>query len=487
MRLRTRNFSSSAPPRGQSSISTWPMARSTYGGPLLLMVSLAYACNFMDRSIVATLAQAIKINLDLTDAQLGLLQGFAYVVLYSIMGVPLARLCERWNRVSILSICLATWATMTMVCGLAQNFVQLFLFRVGVGIGEAGCNPCSHSMIADAYAPNERSRALSIYMLGATFGTMIGAMSAGAIAEHLGWRTAFVLVGAPGILIAVAIKLAVKDPNRTEQPRTSAQIDAARLTKVLIRLVTTPAIIHLVLGFTLASFAAGAIGAFTQPYFIRAFGLSYEQIGFIFGLSGGLASASSLFITGRLTDMATGRSVLWYGWLPALGIAISVPCSVAAYTAGGWLIALIWTFLAGFFLFWFIVPTLSALHKLVGARLVATAMALVLMFQNLAGLGTGPYAIGVLIDAASQHFFSAGDIHGFYASCPGGQAPIGATLQLAASCHTALTRGTRIGLLFVVLIELWACAHYVLAARHVQRELARSDDASHARSANDAL
>jgi MFS family permease len=444
-----------------------------YRHPLLWMLSAAYACNYMDRSVVGTLAQAIKVNLVLTDAQLGLLQGFAFVVLYSVAGLPLAWLAERRNRVNIIAICLVVWSSMTMVCGLAQTFVQLLLFRVGVGVGEAGCNPCSHSMVADAFAPTERSRALSIYQLGATVGTMIGAMSAGFIADALGWRMAFVVVGAPGILLALIIKLTIKDPPRTETQRTPEQLSAARFTAVIRRLVTSPAIVHLVLGFTLASFASGGLGAFTQPYFFRAFGLSYGQIGLIFGLFGGLASAASLITSGRLTDWVTSRNTRWHAWLPLIGVAISLPCSVASFTAGDWPTALVWTFLNGFFMNWFIIPTLSALHKLVGVRLVATAMALVLMFQNLVGLGGGPYVTGVIIDASSQYLFSAHTLGHFALLCPGGAARAGATAAMAQACHGALTEATRMGLLFTVVIRVWACIHYGLAARHVYRDLAQ--------------
>lgn len=439
--------------------------------PILWMVSAAYACNYMDRSIVSTLAQAIKVDLVLTDAQLGLLQGFAFVALYSVAGVPIARAAEKLSRVDIMSVCLVVWSAMTMVCGLAANFTQLFLFRVGVGVGEAGCNPCSHSIIADAFSPNERSRALSVYMLGATVGTTAGAMAAGVIAEKLGWRAAFVIVGMPGVLLAIVMKIWAKDPERTQSTRTES-VDATRFFAVIRRLTTTPALINLILGFTLASFATGSIGAFTQPYFVRAFGLSYGQIGIVFGLSGGLASALSLLITGRVTDWATSRSNSWHGWLAVVGVGLSAPCSLAAYTVHDWRVALVFTFLAGFFLFWFIIPNLSAFHKLMGARAVATAMALILMFQNLVGLGAGPFFAGVVIDGVSQHLFSAQGLGDFAVLCPGGAAHAGASAALKSACHAVLTQATRTGLMATVIVEAWAMIHFAAAAGQIRRELA---------------
>jgi predicted MFS family arabinose efflux permease len=444
-----------------------------YARPLLWMLALAYACNFMDRSVVGTLAQAIKVDLLLNDSQLGLLQGFAFVVLYAGAGLPMAWLAERRDRINIISICLVVWSGMTMVCGLAQNFPQLLLARVGVGIGEAGCNPCSHSMIADAFAPGDRSRALSIYQLGATVGTMIGAMSAGLIAQHFGWRVAFVTVGVPGILIAIAMKLTMKDPGRraSAHSTTSLRLDGAL--PVLKFLVTSGAIINLVLGFTLASFAFGAISGFTQPYFIRAFGLTVGQIGLIFGLSGGLASAACLIVSGRLTDWATRRSERWHAWLPTIGMTCAMPCILGAYSVSDWHVALGLTFLSGFFMNWFIIPTLSALHKLLGVRRVAVGMTLVLMFQNFLGLGAGPFVNGLVIDTAARRLYAAAGHGSFAAFCPGGAAPKGSPIEALQACHAALTGATRIGLMSTVLVLAWACLHYLAASRSLVSKASR--------------
>jgi MFS family permease len=446
-------------------------AMAVYGAPLLWMLSLAYAVNYMDRSIVGTLAQAIKLDLQLTDGQLGVLQGFAYVVLYSVTGLPLAWLAERRDRINILAVCLVAWSAMTMICGLAQSYAQLLLLRVGVGIGEAGCNPCSHSMIADAFAPQQRSRALSVYQLGATVGTTVGAMTAGLIADRVGWRMAFVIVGAPRLLLAAILKLASKDPPRVEGRHTAGQMETARLAPVARRIETSPALVHIIIGFTLASFVSGALGAFSQPYFIRAFGLNYGTVGLAFGLSGGLASAASLISGGRISDAMTARDGRWHVWLPIIGLAVSIPCSWLQFSAGDWRLALAWGFANGFFMNWFIIPTLSVMHKLVGVRLVATGMALILMFQNFVGLGGGPFFTGYLIDTFSQNLFAAGGHGDFRTLCPGGRAHPGVAADLVRACRSSITEATRFGLQFTVLIRAWACLHYALAAKHVLREL----------------
>lgn len=453
---------------------TAPATRAAvYGRPLLWMLSLAYACNFMDRSVVGTLAQPIKVDLLLADSQLGLLQGFAFVVLYCVAGLPLAWLAERRNRINIISICLVVWSGMTMVCGLAQNFVQLLIFRIGVGVGEAGCNPCSHSMIADAFAPGQRSRALSVYQMGATVGTMLGAMCAGILAEKFGWRAAFIAVGAPGLLVATAMKFTMKEPARVQASPTPAP--AASLGTVLRKLLTSRAIIHVVLGFTLASFVSGSISGFNQPYFIRAFGLKYGQIGLIFGLSGGLASIACLVTTGRLTDWLTPRSDRWHAFLPIIGLGLSMPCIATAYAVPDWHVAIVWSFLGAFFMNWFIIPSLSVMHKLLGVRMVASGMALILLFQNFMGLGLGPFVTGLVIDAMSQRFYAAAGHGDFKRLCPGGAAPAGSAPDALAACHTALTSGTRVGLWSLVLILAWALLHYGLAARNLRREIGRAE------------
>jgi predicted MFS family arabinose efflux permease len=431
------------------------------------MLALAYACNFMDRSVVGTLAQAIKLDLKVTDSQLGLLQGFAFVVLYCVMGLPMAWLAERRDRIGLISICLAVWSAMTMVCGLAQSFAQLLLARVGVGVGEAGCNPCSHSMIADAFAPGERSRALSIYQLGATVGTMVGAMSAGFVAQAWGWRAAFVAVGVPGLLVAVAMRVFMRDPPRVRTDAGGPQ--GLPLAAVLKRLIGEPTMVNLVLGFTLASFAFAMVSSFNQPYFIRAFGLTVAQIGLVFGLSGGLASAACLVASGRLTDWAAQRDERWHAILPIAGMMLSIPCTLGAYSSPDWRLGLALTFLAGFFLNWFIIPTLSVLHKLLGVRQVAGGMALILMFQNFMGLGLGPYVAGAVIDAAARLQFAASGLGGFTTACPGGAAPAGASAALGAACHVTLVTATRIGLMSSVVVVVWACAHYAVAAIRLSR------------------
>jgi predicted MFS family arabinose efflux permease len=336
---------------------------------------------------------------------------------------------------------MTAWSLLTMLCGLAQNFGQLLLLRVGVGVGEAGCTAPSHSMIADAIAPDRRSQALSIYNLGGTCGTMLGAMSGGVIAEHIGWRAAFLIVGAPGLILAIFIRLRGRDPGRKQLDVATGtngpDVSAAAVARTIL---WSPALRHLALGLTLSTFAVAGLAAFVQPYYIRNFGLSYGQVGLMFGAVTGVAGMLSLLVSGRLADALTRRDARWYAWLPAIGVGIAVPVSVVAYTAPQWPVALALTLVSTFFVGWFVAPTIGGFHNVVGPRRVAMAIALLLMFQNLVGFGAGPCFTGMAID-----FFAR---------------------------HTPSARATQLGLLATLLLEPWAIVHFLLAARSLRRELA---------------
>src|SRR5580700_357053 len=191
-----------------------PLFSQAYSRWVVILLMLVYTSNFIDRTIVGTLGQAIKVDMKLSDAQLGLLGGFAFAFLYTILGIPIARLAEKRSRVTIISVCLAIWSGMTALCGAAASFPLLLLCRVGVGIGEAGCSPSAQSLIADYYTPERRATALSAYSFGIPLGGMIGAISGGLLAQSVGWRWAFVIVGLPGILLALLTAMSLKEPPR---------------------------------------------------------------------------------------------------------------------------------------------------------------------------------------------------------------------------------------------------------------------------------
>lgn len=441
-----------------------------YTSPLLIFLLLAYATNQMDRTIVSTLAQAIKADLKISDGQIGLLQGFAFAILYSVAGIPIARATHRYNRINIVSICMTIWSGMTMLCGFTSSFMQLLVFRVFVGVGEAGCNAPSHSMIADAFEPEQRSRAIGIYFLGLPLGIMLGAIIGGFVAQHVNWRYAFIMVGAPGVVLAIMMRLTIREPQRKA---VSLQVTGGTTTsQITRRLATEPALRNLVSGFVLATFTLTGANAFTQAYFIRAFGLSYSEIGLLFGLVGGLTIGCTLLLSGWLADAAAKRDVRWDCWLPAIGSVMAVPFYLGMVWLPSWPLAFASGMAASFFMNWFIAPSQGAIHKIIGRRNVAVAMAVILLVQNLVASGGGPLFVGMMGDYLGDRLFAGSGLGAFSSACPGGSAPEGAATDLVTLCHDTLVTATRWSLALTTLFALWASVHFLLAARHIRKALA---------------
>jgi MFS family permease len=501
---------------GQADKAKGPRFSGAYAGLVLSLLMLAYTLNFIDRTIIATIGQAIKVDLKLTDAQLALLGGLSFAILYTVLGVPIARLAERWNRVSIIALALVVWSGFTALCGAATSFAQLLAFRVGVGVGEAGLSPPAHSLISDYFEPKKRASALSVYAFGIPLGSMIGAAAGGWLAQTYGWRMAFVVVGLPGLVMALLLKLLVREPARgrsdpaekplspedltAQAPRTGIGHELRELGSVTASLFMRWPIFNMVMGVTLASFAGYGVGQFSAPYFIRTFGLSYATVGLIFGLIGGLSSGIGTIVGGLVSDFASRRNAAWYALTPAIGLAIATPIYLFAYTRPEWRSAALILFVPGIFHYTYLGPTFGVIQNVVETRRRATATAVLFLFLNLIGLGGGTYFTGWLIDHFAQFafthpgahnllgllqgMFAGSPAHGaatFAAACPGGIAPHGAAARLAASCKSTLITATRGGILVTIFFYAWAAFHYLLASVGLSKELARAQAARTAR------
>ncbi len=465
-------------PAVTDSPATRPVFSSGYKSVVLSLLLLAYTFNFIDRTIVATIGQAIKIDLTLTDTQLGLLGGLSFAILYTLLGIPIARLAERWNRVSIIALAMVIWSGFTVACGFAGSFVQLLAMRVGVGVGEAGCSPPSHSLISDYYEPKRRATALSVYAFGIPLGAMIGAVAGGWLAKNFGWRVAFMAVGAPGVVMALILKLIVKEPPRghsdpTQKAEGSGQFSIAgefrELGAVAKSLFGSWPIFNMVMGITLVSFAGYGIGQFAAPYFIRTFGLDYAVVGLIFGLIGGFSAGLGTIAGGVVSDRTSRWGAAWYALTPAIGVAIATPLYFLAYTQPNWKVAAAILLFPGIFGYTYLGPTFAVVQNVVETRRRATATAVLFLFLNIIALGGGPLFTGWVIDRLAQGMFHGGS---FAALCPGGVAPHGASLQQAASCKTALLGGTRQGILVTIVFYVWGSLHYFLAAPGLAKRLA---------------
>ena len=465
----------------------------------------AYTFNFIDRTIVATIGQAIKVDLKITDSQLGLLGGIAFAILYTVLGVPIARLAERRSRVTIISASLIVWSGFTMACGFAANFVSLLIMRVGVGIGEAGCSPPSHSLISDYFAPTRRASALGIYALGIPIGAMIGSVAGGWLAKTYGWRVAFMVVGAPGVILAILIKLIVREPPRGHSDADAAPAAVApaggltgelsEIWAVARTLFGSWPVLNMVLGVTIVSIAGYGIGQFALPYFNRAFGLDYATVGLIFGLLGGVSTGLGTLAGGFISDRASRHGARWYALTPAIGLAIATPLYVLAYRASDWRTAALLLFIPGMLTYTYLAPTFGVVQNVVETRRRATATAVMFLFLNIIALGGGPFLAGVLIDHFAQFDFNhlqptgffqrflgaVGGGHGagasFVGQCPGGVPPPGASAGLAARCKVTEALATREGILVMIGFYAWGSLHYLLASFGLAARMAKANAA----------
>ncbi|MFP6837870.1 MAG: MFS transporter [Pseudomonadales bacterium] len=369
--------------------------RSWYTLGVLFVV---YVFNFIDRSILGILNQAIKDDLGFSDTQMGFLGGIAFAIFYSILGVPIARLADRSVRRNVLAVSLTVWSVMTAVCGFAGSFMQLMLGRIGVAVGEAGGSPPSHSMISDMFPPSSRATALAIYALGIPVGNMIGNLAGGWINEAFDWRTAFIVVGLPGLVLAVIVVLTVKEPVRGASEVTLRDDQEVPPVSVVFRyLWSLKSFRYMSLAGAMHAFVGYGVGYWLPAFFIRSHGLGTAEIGrWVFFL--GFAGMAGTVLGGYFADRLARRDLRWYVWLPGIATLVSLPFSLFMYVADSYvvafLVAVIPTFLGSFYLG----PTFALTQGLVGLRMRALASSILLFILNLIGLGLGPQVTGIISD-----------------------------------------------------------------------------------------
>jgi predicted MFS family arabinose efflux permease len=453
---------------------------ATYQRIVVLLLMAAYTLNSVDRSIISIVGPSIKADLSLTDTELGLLGGTAFAMLYALGGLPIARLAERWNRVNIMTVALLAWSSLTALCAAAGSFGQLLLIRVGVGVAEAGCSPPAHSLISDYVEPSRRASALSIYSCGISLGYILAAAVGGYLAEHAGWRVACAAVGVPGIVVALALRLAVREPLRGgSDPNSAASAlapfslrhELAELKAVGAALLLDRPVLHMVLGVTIGAFAAYGFYYFVPAYFRREFALGSATVGLISALAGGVAVGIGIATGGWISDVLARSSARWYALVPAIGGAMSLPLYALAILAADWKSAMALLSLAGFFWYVSLGPTFGVVQNVVGAHRRATATAFLYICLSVVALGLGPLCVGWVIDRFAEAGFAHGSSHSFQSSCPGGAAAAGSGAAMQSACRSALAIASRRGLLLTVGFFGWAVLHYFLAAAGIARSL----------------
>ena len=372
---------------------------------MLFALLLVYILNFLDRQIVNILAEPIKGELGLSDTQLGLLAGPAFGVFYAVLGIPIARYADnaKTNRVWLISICLAVWSGMTAICGFAQNFAQLALARIGVGVGEAGCTPAAHSLIADSVPPEKRSSAIAFFGLGIPIGGLLGLIIGGIVNDQYGWRIALMLVGMPGILLAFLLPLIIRDPRRCADSAHFNTADSPVKAKLSIKdavreVFASKAYLYVFIAASFTAFLSYGKGLWTISFFIRLHGLSTTEAGLAMAVALGISGIIGTWLGGKMADVFGKRDKRQILTLPAIGMAIAAPILFAGYWAEDWRIAVALLILPTILNSAYYGPAYGCVQGLVRPEARAIAASLVVFGQNLIGLGMGPLLFGVLSD-----------------------------------------------------------------------------------------
>ena len=416
---------------------------ASYRNYALFILMMAYTANFVDRQILSILLQPIKLELHLSDTQLGFLSGLTFALFYATLGIPIAMWADRSSRRNIVSLALTIFSGMTVVCGYVTSFTQLAFARIGVGVGEAGSSPPSHSMIADMFPPEKRATAMGIYSMGINLGILVGFLVGGWVSQWYGWRAAFFIVGAPGLIIAALVRFTLKEPARGHADGLTAQgtAEAPKVMEVFKLLWSQKSFRHFSFGSALVALNGYAAVNWLPAFLMRSFDMSPGAIGtwlaFIIGIAGGVGT----YLTGHFADRLGKRDVRWNMWIIAILMVLSFPVSVAMYLSGNETNALLLFIFPAFAGTCYIAPALAMTQAVVTVRMRAQASAILFLILNMIGMGLGPQLAGIFSDALEPTY---------------GQESL------------------RYSLLAISVVSLWAAVHFVVGARTLQADIERA-------------
>lgn len=405
------------------------------------LLLVAYIFNFIDRSILSILLESIKEEFQVSDTYLGLLSGPAFAIFYTFVGLPIARWSDRGSRTTIISLAVLVWSGMTALTGFAGSFAHLAMARIGVGVGEAGCSPPAHSLLSDYFPPSRRATALAIYSLGIPIGGGIGFFAGGWLDEFFDWRTAFIVVGAPGVLLALVVKLTLKEPKRGQHDGPeSPQSQGMSALQVLRYMNGLKSFRHMAIAAAFHAFYGYGASAFLAAFFLRSHDMGTGELGTWFGLIALTAGVLGTFLGGFIGDRLASYDQRWYMWVPALATLTYIPFAFALYLSPNPYAALALYFPGSILGGMYLGPTFAMTQTLVPPNMRSTAAAILLFVINIVGLGLGPQGVGILSDLLSNRFG-------------------------IESLRYAL-------LITVVTFAAWSVLHYALAARTLREDLA---------------
>jgi len=410
----------------------------------MVVLAVVYMFNFVDRQILAILLPQIRDEFGTSDAYLGFLSGTAFALFYVALGVPVARYADRCNRRNLIAVSVALWSAMTALSGLAANIWHLTAARIGVGIGEAGCSPPAHSMIADYFPPEKRSTAMGVYTMGISAGIMTAYLAGGWVAQNIGWREAFFVVGIPGLLLAAIVRFTVPEPRRGESESRTTRGQRPRLVEVIRFLASRRSFLHMATAAGLSSFVGYSVIGFLPSFMVRSFDMELAALGRWLGLILGISGGAGFFFGGYFADRlgrGSHRKALNY---IAATILVSTGLLAMMFMAKNSAMALLLFILPAATMNVYLAPVLAEAQGLVALRMRATTSALVLLIINIIGLAFGPLITGSLSDYLEPRFAE---------------------------------ESMRYSLLIVTLVILpWAVWHYYNAGKWIDADLARATE-----------
>ncbi len=474
-----------------------------YGTPfyrnyVLLILMAVYTLNFIDRTLIAVVAQPIIESFQLTDAQWGLLYGPPFAIFYAVMGLPIALWADRSNRVQIIALCIVLWSVMTALCGIAAGFVTLLLFRIGVAVGEAGCTPPANSLIGDYFIARKRATALGVYSMGVTLGSVLANLFGGPIAQMQGadvgqwlqgvglgwlfgdlnwglvegWRVAFVVVGLPGVLVALLVWLTVREPPRGySDPPGAVDHHAARgWTETFAELRGKPSFWWMAIAASLVAFVGYGLISFQAPFLQREHGLSVRDAAINFGAPLSLLAAAGTFFGGYITERLTQRIPTAMAIVPAIGLLLAVPAYVAAFFVDD----LFWVFvlwgIGAVLHYSYLGAQYNIGQGVVSNRSRATAIAVLLILVSLIGNGIGPYFVGFMSDFFMQQELLKLDPSTVLSPELCKSADYARSVVEEQLCREGNSTGLKLSMAATASIFVFAAACFLMCARTLQRD-----------------
>lgn len=411
-----------------------------YRGYVVVVLAVTYAVNYMDRTVLAVLLPHIKREFALADWQLGLLTGSAFAIVYSTIGIPLARWADDGHRVRIVAGAIAVWSLMTAAGGSARNYAELLLARIGVATGEAGGTPPSHSIISDLFPPAQRAGAIAVYSVAPVVGASLAYLLGSTLAAEYGWRGALFALGLPGLALALLVRWTVPEPPRGHSEGRAPAGGAPPIPQMLRLVLARPSYVHLAAAICLVAITSVGLQMWLPTFISRSHGVPLAEVGRALS---GVVFAGSVIGTlggGFLATRLGRRDRRWWTWTPALAIVVLLPLGAITFVATSMPVVLWGVFLLHVLTTVYVGPTFSTAQQLVGLRMRAMASAFLLSVVSLTGLGLGPLLIGALSDALTARY---------------GQEAL------------------RWAMLMVMVFPIWASIHYFLAGRHLPVDLSR--------------